>query len=157
MALSNNFYEDIFNKEKYWMTLAKQQFLNIYYLNGKDGLKQFYEKKRIELENECKISNNVIIKNFLEVINNIIFKIEKLTKDYKEGKTIDINSLIPLFLYNQMNNNIEQNFKKEELELIRQQVRNQIEKDRSSYKFEEKYDPEDDAILYREESIDKIR
>lgn len=157
MALSNNFYEEIFNKEKYWMALAKQHFLNIYYLNGKDGLRQFYESKKIELENECSVSNNIIIKNFLEVVNNIILKIDELTKNYKEGKVIDINSLIPLFLYNQMNNNIEQSLDKEELVLIRQQVRNQLQKDKSRIEFEEKYNPEDDAMMYRDESSNIIR
>ena len=56
-----------------------------------------------------------------------------------------------------MNNNIEQSLDKEELVLIRQQVRNQLQKDKSRIEFEEKYNPEDDAMMYRDESSNIIR
>lgn len=106
MALSNNFYDDIFNKEKYWSQLINQGLLNIYYLNGKGGIKEFYLDKKKKLEYEYELAGNQIIKNFLELINNIINQIDYLTNEYRHGKLIDMSSLLNLFLHNQMNNNI---------------------------------------------------
>ena len=46
MALNNNFYGEIFEKEFYCSQLAERNLLNIYYLDGKNGLKEFYENKK---------------------------------------------------------------------------------------------------------------
>ena len=115
MALNNNFYSEIFEKELYWTELAKKNLLNIYYLNGKNGLKEFYEKKRIELSKEYQLTNNPIQAQFLEIINNIINKIETLSIDYRNGKNININSLVNIFLSSQMNNNsLNEEYRQEE-------------------------------------------
>ena len=102
MALKQDFYSDIFLKEEYWTEIAKENLLNIYYL---DNLKEFYLDKKNELEKELELSNNTLIKSFLNMIQNIISQIDIVTDDYKSGKNININSVIKLFLSNQMNNN----------------------------------------------------
>lgn len=106
MALNNNFYNEIFENEKYWTELASKKLLNIYYFNGKNGIREFYIKKRLELDKEYQVTQNPIQGQFLNNIINIIKKIETLTREYREGKNININSLVDLFLYNQMNNNL---------------------------------------------------
>ena len=50
MALSSNFYKELFKKEKYWTELAQKGLLNIYYLDGKDGIKEFVNYKLSEEE-----------------------------------------------------------------------------------------------------------
>lgn len=109
MALSENFYNEIFEKEKYWTELANRKLLNIYYLNGKDGIKEFYLDKKAKLEQEY--TNDQMIGKFLSIIDNIISKIDSLTLDYRRGNPIDINSIITLFLHNQMNNQVKNGYK----------------------------------------------
>lgn len=121
MALNNNFYNEIFEKEKYWIELASKNLLNIYYLNGKNGIKGFYLNKKMELELEYKLDRNDIIGKILDIINGIIGEIEYLTDEYRNGELIDINSLVNLFLYNQMNNNVKDNTKVADIKKIQKQ------------------------------------
>lgn len=121
MALSNNFYNDIFEKEKYWMELINHGLLNIYYLNGEGGIKEFYLNKMEKLEYEYESTGNQIIKNFLELINNIINQIDYLTNEYRQGELIDMKSLSTLFLHNQINNNVNDNKNSHDIEKIRLQ------------------------------------
>lgn len=147
MALNNNFYKEIFEKEQYWIELANKNLLNIYYLNGKNGIKEFYLTKKRELELEYKLTNNDIIKQFLEIINNIINEIEYLTNEYRSGELIDMNSLVNLFLYNQMNNNVNENKKTDDinrlqrerqiLQSLRKKYKNPIDEYAEDYLYEE--------------------
>jgi len=105
MALNNNFYSEIFEKELYWTKLAEKNLLNIYSLDGKNGLKGFYENKKAQLEIEYNQSNNELQKQFLNIITNIIDQINLLVDDYRKGKNVDVKSLTKNFLSQQMNNN----------------------------------------------------
>lgn len=109
MALKRDFYEEIFKKEIYWTELAPKNLINIYYINGRDGIKDFYKQKREELQKEYQINQSEVLKLFLNMINEIILEIDSLTKNYENGITIDITALINLFLINQMNNNFVSN------------------------------------------------
>lgn len=105
MALTKKFYEEIFEKEVYWTDLAQTNLLNIYYLNGKNGIKDFYIKKRNDLTFEYESNKNVVLKFFIDMIDQILLKIESLTKNYENNINIDIVELTNLFLINQMSNN----------------------------------------------------
>jgi len=147
MALNNNFYDEIFEKEKYWIELASKNLLNIYYLNGRNGIKEFYLNKKKELSLEYKLTNNEIMGKFLEIINNILSHIDYLTDEYRNGELININSLVNLFLYNQMNNNVNENKKSNEiirlqmerqiLQNLRKKYRNQNDEYATDYLYEE--------------------
>lgn len=107
MALDNNFYTEIFEKEIYWTDLVDKNLLNVYYLNGKNGLKDFYIKKLEKLKYEYSLTNNEMLKKILDIINNIINEIDDITIRYKRGNKININSLPKLFLVNKMNNKVD--------------------------------------------------
>lgn len=130
MALDNNFYNEIFKKEAYWTELAKKGLLNIYYLNGKNSIKEFYLNKKAELEAEYKLTNNQIQEQFLNIIISIIDKIGILTDEYREGNNIDITSLTTIFLSNQMNNNENKEVKQTNTNKIKKEI---LEKLRNMY------------------------
>lgn len=147
MALNNNFYDEIFEKEKYWIELASKNLLNIYYLNGKNGIKEFYLNKQKELSLEYRLTKNEIMGKFLQIINNILSHIDYLTDEYRNGELIDMNSLVNLFLYNQMNNNVNETKKSNEiirlqmekqiLQNLRKKYRNQNDEYATDYLYEE--------------------
>lgn len=151
MALRDDFYNDIYIREKKCIELIDRNLLNIYYLNGKNGLREFYQLKRQELEEEYKISNNQIIKNIINIINNIIDEIDYLTISYKNGELVDMRSLNSLFLYNLMNNknnkpnNIEYlQVQRKKLEDLRKIYRNSIDSYDKDYLYDEPdYEPKD--------------
>lgn len=120
MALNNNFYSEIFDKENYWTELIDKKLMNIYYLNKSDGPLTFYQNKKNQLKIEYDESRNEIIKNFLLSIDNIINKINTLTNDYRTGKQIDFNELKTMFIVNQMNNKSDD--KNNDINLTRQKV-----------------------------------
>lgn len=132
MALSSNFYKELFKKEKYWTELAQKGLLNIYYLDGKDGIKEFYEMKKSELKEELSLNKNPILSNFLSIINDILAKIDQMSSDHRNGKEVDILSLTTLFLANQMDNSLvlsndkESTMDKIDLLNLRKQVLNSI-------------------------------
>ena len=101
MYVDYNFYTDIFEKELYWSDLASKNLLNVYYINGTDGLKDFYTKK---LEILSQVTDKPRINIFIEMINEILKEIETLTETYNSGQDIDINNLSDLFIINQITN-----------------------------------------------------
>lgn len=111
MALKNNFYSEIFEKEQKWIELINSKLMNSIYC--KFSLQPFYLEKKRELENEYNLTHNEIIREFINIIDSIITQIELLNLQYKNNKFVDINSLLPLFLTTQMSNNS----KKEEPEV----------------------------------------
>lgn len=106
MALNKDFYEEIFDKEIYWTDLANKKLLNIYYLNGNGGIKEFYINKRNNLQAEFEINQNLTLKFFIDIIDSILIEINSLTENYNKGINIEIDSLTNLFIINQMSNNI---------------------------------------------------
>lgn len=102
MNLNDNFCKEIFKREKEWIDLSNRNLLNIYYINGKNGLKEFYSMKKSELQNNYS-ANSKVVKEILDLINDIINKIDSITKEYREGKKVDLDSLINLFLLYKLN------------------------------------------------------
>lgn len=102
MALKDNFYNEIFEKEQKWIELINLNLLNSIYCNL--TLKPFYLDKKSELEREYNKVNNEIMRQIISIINNIINKIDIYNMQYKNNEFVDIKSLIPLFLMTQMNN-----------------------------------------------------
>lgn len=102
MALKNNFYNEIFANEQKWIELINKNLLNSIYCNL--ALKPFYLKKRKEIEAEFEATNNQMLKQILSVIDSIINKIEEFNEQYENSKFVDIKTLLPLFLSNQMSN-----------------------------------------------------
>lgn len=102
MALKNDFYSEIFTNEQKWIDLINSRLLNSIYC--KLTLKPFYIEKKKELEQEYNLTNNKIIGQVLSILEVIINKIDLLEEAYKNNQSVDIDSLIPLFLTTQMNN-----------------------------------------------------
>lgn len=102
MFVDVSFYTDIFEKELYWISLANKNLLNIYYINGEDGLKDFYINKLNLLE---AITNKPRILFIKEIIKEILEEIDNITSIYNSGSDIDIKKLTDLFLVNQLTNN----------------------------------------------------
>lgn len=105
MALNNNFYREIFEKEEYWIKLINMNLLNAYYLSE---LKDFYSKKQSELLQEQGIMNNEFLKNILNMINKALYDIEVIMNENKKGNKVSIASLQNSFLINKMNNNVKE-------------------------------------------------
>lgn len=101
MALKNNFYEEIFSKEQEWIKLINNNLLNSVYCNLE--LKPFYVQKKQELLQEYNSANTIIVQ-ILSVIDSIIEKINTFDQEYRNFQMVDIKSLLPLFLTNQMSN-----------------------------------------------------
>jgi len=120
MALENNFYQEIQDKEKKWIELIEKNLLNIYYF--KVELEPFYIKKLEELTYEYDLTNNKIIGEVIDIIKSIIKKLEDFDDTYRMGKEIDIKTLVPLFLISNFNNNV----KKDNNDLQRLQIRKQV-------------------------------
>lgn len=117
----NNIYEEIFEKEKYLIELANHRLLNVYYLTGNDGLKEFYLEKLSKFENEYEKNN--IVKEVIIIIKNIIDKIAELINSHNIGNKVDANTISKYFLYNQMNSKLS----KDNI-LLREQVLRNVSK-----------------------------
>ena len=104
MALENNFYQEINNKEQKWIELIENNLLNIYYFEAE--LDPFYIKKLEELTYEYNLTNSKFIGLVKEEVSAILLKLEELENAYRAGKEINIKSLIPLFLTNKFINNV---------------------------------------------------
>lgn len=102
MALKNNFYNEIFEKEQKWIELINSKLLNSIYCNL--TLKPFYVEKKNQLKTEYDLNNNAIIGQILTLVDNIINQIDLLNSQYKNNMSVDIESLLPLFLTTQMSN-----------------------------------------------------
>ena len=101
MELDVSFYEEIFKKELYWTDLASKNLLNVYYINGVDGLKDFYLEK-LEVLNS--INDRPKLEIFINIINEILDEIDSITNKYNNSEDIDINKLVSLFIVNQITN-----------------------------------------------------
>ena len=102
MEIDTSFYTEIFEKEAYWISLTHNNLLNTYYINGNDGLKDFYQKKLsiLEIVKEEKPNTKFII----DMIKSILNEIESITNLYNSGEDININKLVDLFITNQLTN-----------------------------------------------------
>ena len=118
MALKSNFYNEIFTNEEKWIELINKNLLNSIYCNL--ALRPFYVQKRNDVEIEYKVTNNQILGQILLIIDDIVAQIDYFNEQYKNSKYVDIKSLLPLFLTNQMNN-IGQKDSKDKLEMLKQQ------------------------------------
>lgn len=144
MALNDNFYTDIFEKEKYCIELINKGLLNIYYLQGNNGLKKYYIEKKKELNKQYDSNPNEILKKILDIITQIINKINNMEIEFRAGKEINFNNLSDLFLYTQMNSTNNINKKEEILNLqIRKQVLQSLQ---DKYRNDEKLF--DDSYIY---------
>ena len=128
MALSMNIYNEILDNESRWIDSI--QLLNSIYCNLE--LKPFYEKKKEELELEYKETNNVILGEFIKIIDNIIKKIESFNEAYNNSIKINIKSLLPYFFTYQLNQKMtEDNLNNdlndlEKLEIKKQMLQSEI-------------------------------
>lgn len=102
MALKNDFYSDIFQKEQEWTELINKNLLNSIYCNL--VLKSFYLKKKLELKKEYNLSNSKILEQIIISIEQIIDKIDLFNEQYVNSEKVNLKELVPLFLTNQMNN-----------------------------------------------------
>ena len=100
MALSTDFYSEIFKNEQKWIEYINSNFINITYC--KLELRPFYIDKKNILEKEYEATNNQILGQVLNVIDKIINKLDFIINEYQNE---DIKALESLFLVNQMNNN----------------------------------------------------
>lgn len=154
MALENNFYQEIHIKEQKWIELIEKNLLNIYYFEAE--LLPFYTKKVKELTYEYNLTNNSILGEIIQILNNIIKRIEELGNAYRSGLVIDTTTLVPLFLTSNFNNNIKKENTDDLQKLyIRKQVLNAI-KDHYSLKNNKKTD---DDYLYDDfpEEVKRIK
>ena len=115
MALKKNFYNEIFDNEQNWIDLINSNLINGIYC--KFNLKPFYEEKRKELEEVSNLAPNIMISQIIFVINRIINHLDLLIDEYYKSELVDVKSLLPLFLINQMNNS-NQNESKDINELL---------------------------------------
>lgn len=108
MNLNDDFCKEIFKREKEWINLANKNLLNVYYINGRNGLREFYESKKIELQENYSATSK-LVKTMTDMINNILLKIDFVTNEHKDGKRIDMKCITDLFLLYQLNDNKEDN------------------------------------------------
>ena len=147
MALKYDFYTEITENERKWISLINHDLLNVVYCNL--VLKPFYLRKEKELESEYEITNNAIMGQILSTLRKIINKIDMFYVDYKNSKQSDIKSLLPLFLSSQMNNisKGETIDNTDRLEIRKQILENEIRS----------YDKPDDSYLYDDTFDEQIR
>lgn len=126
MALKQNFYTEIFEQEQSWIELINSKYLNSIYC--KHQLQPFYLNKKKELEQEYFLTRNDIIKNILGIIDSIIQQIELFNEQFNVGQTVNVETLIPLFLTTQMSNTSKKENKQKDInkEIGELQVRKQI-------------------------------
>lgn len=121
MTLKQGFYKEIFENEERWIEYANKKLLNVYYLSE---LKEFYLNKQKELEPEA--SNNQVLEIFLNIIKSIINQIDIVTNEYREGKSVDINTVTNLFFSNQMKMENKEEKKDSNMDIIRLQVQKEL-------------------------------
>ena len=123
MALTQDFYKDILEKEKSWIINLQYNLLNIYYL---PELKNFYQEKQNRLVYEADLTNNMLIRGISFTINKLIDKIDEFIKLSEEGKDIDLKELRNYFLISVLNNDVYY-VKKDRLEEINDSKNNLYE------------------------------
>lgn len=123
MALTQDFYKDILEKEKSWIINLQYNLLNIYYL---PELRNFYQEKQNRLEYEGDLTNNMLIRSISFTINKLIDKIDEYIKQNEEGKEVNLQELRNYFLISVLNNEIYY-IKKDRLEEINDSKHNLYE------------------------------
>lgn len=103
MALKEKFYEEIYEEERNWTDLIDMNLLNVYYLVE---LRKFYNDRQLRLSYEYELTFNPIIKSMLNLINNVISKINYIINEDKMNNPINIKELKNYFLINQLNNKV---------------------------------------------------
>ena len=114
MALTQDFYKDILEKEKSWIINLQYNLLNIYYL---PELKNFYQEKQNRLIYEGDLTGNMLIRSVSFTINKLLDKIDEFIKLNEEGKDVDLQELRNYFLISVLNNDVYY-IKKDRLEEI---------------------------------------
>lgn len=143
MALNNEFYKEIFDNEIKWSNKINKNLFNITYC--KLELKPFYIEKKEKLEYEQSLTDNEFLKPFINSINKIIDKINYFEELSLKNKNPDLKELIPLFLSNQMNNNIQEN-DNINFNLIKLQARRELLEDKKEQLINSKITEEDDYL-----------
>lgn len=114
MALTQDFYKDILEKEKSWIINLQYNLLNIYYL---PELKNFYQEKQNRLIYEGDLTGNMLIRTISFTLDKLMDKIDEFIKLNEEGKDIDLQELKNYFLISVLNNDVYY-IKKDRLEEI---------------------------------------
>ena len=108
--------------------MINQNLLNSVYCSLE--LKPFYEQKKDEIKKEYEETSNPILGQFLNIIETIIKKLDEFDYQFKSSHFVDIKSILPYFLTNQMNNNYKE---KQDIDKLRQE-KEQILKELKNYK-----------------------
>lgn len=103
MALKQNFYDEIYDKEQMWINMINSNLLNIYYL---PELRDFYVGKQERLNYEYELTGNDLIRSISYSLNNIVVKLDYFIDEDKKGNIINLKELLDLFLTNKLNNNV---------------------------------------------------
>lgn len=155
MGLKKDFYIQIFEEEQKWIELINSKLLNSVYC--KYTLQPFYLNKRAELEQEYNLTKNEIIKNIINIIDSLLEQISVIHENFSLGHSIDIKTLLPLFLTTQMNSALqtEEKIDKNDQDIYRLNIKKQLLENEIRY-FEQK---EIDDYVYDEfpEEIKKIK
>lgn len=130
MALNEEFYSEIYNKEKEWISQINDNLLNAIYCDY--AIKVFYLLKRKKLKEEYSLNKNDSILKIINSINIILKKVDEIGNQYRSGVNVDMSTLIPLFLINQIDN--QNNFSKIDKLNIQSQVLKSISRKISSTK-----------------------
>lgn len=120
MALTRDFYKEILDQEKTWITNLQYNLLNIYYL---PELKNFYQEKLSKLIYESDLTDNMLIRSISFTINKLIDKIDEYISLNEEGKDVNLNELRDYFLISVLNNDVYY-VKKDRLEEINDSKKN---------------------------------
>jgi len=123
MALTQDFYKDILDKEKTWITNLQYNLLNIFYL---PELRKFYQEKQSRLIYEGDLTDNPLIRSISFTINKLIDKIDEYISLNESGKEVDLQELKNFFLISVLNNDIYY-VKKDKLEQINDSKHNLYE------------------------------
>ena len=123
MALTQDFYKEILEKEKTWIINLQYNLLNIYYL---PELRNFYQEKQNRLIYESDLTQNVLIKSISFTIDKLMDKIDEYLKLNEEGKDVNLQELKNYFLISVLNNDFYY-VKKDRLEEINDSKHNLYE------------------------------
>lgn len=114
MALTQDFYKEIIDKEKSWLINLQYNLLNVYYL---PELKKFYQEKKKRLDYEADLTGNMLIRSISFTLDKMIDKLNNFMKEYQKGNEVNLKELNNLFLISNLNNDVYY-VKKDKLEEI---------------------------------------
>lgn len=139
MALKKDFYTEIFEKEQKWIELINTNLLNSIYC--KFSLQPFYIAKKKELEQEYALTHNEIMGNVVGTLDLMISQLEILYEQFRTGNTVDMTSLMPLFLSTKMSNSYksENTNQMSQLQIKRQMLEQEIRNVQQGNFIEEDY------------------